>query len=142
MIRHFTMEDYDEVFQLWKSTPGMGLRSLDDSREGIARFVNRNPSTNFVAVENGSIVGSVLSGHDGRRGFLYHTSVKPSYRRRSIGKELVEKVMEAMRQERILKLSLVCLSENELGKQFWESLGWVRREDLNFYSLSIHENNI
>ncbi len=139
MIRLFTMEDYDEVFQLWKSTPGMGLRSLEDSREGILRFMNRNPGTNFVAVENGRILGAILSGHDGRRGFLYHTCVKACHRRRSIGRELVEKVVEAMQQEGILKLSLVCYSENDLGNQFWETLGWKRREELYFYSLSIHE---
>ena len=142
MIRNFTMEDYDEVYQLWKSTPGMGLRSMDDSREGIERFMKRNPNTNFVAVETGSILGAILSGHDGRRGFLYHTCVKNSYRRRSIGRKLVEKVMDAMRQEGINKLSLVCFSENESGNQFWKSLGWIKREDLNFYSLSIHEDNV
>jgi N-acetylglutamate synthase len=140
LIRHFTMEDYDEVFQLWQSTPGMGLRDLEDSREGIKKFINRNPGTNFVAVENGSILGAVLSGHDGRRGFLYHTCVKACCRRRSIGRDLVEKVIEAMQQEGILKLSLVCYLDNELGNQFWETLGWIRRDELYFYSLSIHES--
>jgi ribosomal protein S18 acetylase RimI-like enzyme len=133
------MEDYDEVYQLWKATPGMGLRSLDDSKEGIAKFISRNPSTNFVAVENGSIIGTVLSGHDGRRGFLYHTCVKASCQRRSIGRKLVEKVIAAMQQEGIMKLSLVCFSDNENGNQFWESLGWINREELNFYSFSIFE---
>ncbi len=142
MIRDFTMEDYAEVYQLWKATPGMGLRSLDDSREGIARFIRRNPDTNFVAVEDGSIIGAILSGHDGRRGFIYHTCVKPSCRRRSIGRELVGKVAEAMRQEGILKLSLVCFSENEQGNRFWKSLGWMNREELNFYSFCIHEDNV
>ncbi|HHV11958.1 MAG TPA: GNAT family N-acetyltransferase [Clostridiales bacterium] len=137
MIRNFTMEDYDEVYQLWKATPGMGLRSLDDSREGIARFVRRNPNTNFVAVDGGSIIGAILSGHDGRRGFLYHACVKPSCRRRSIGGELVGKVTEAMGQEGIIKLSLVCFSENEPGNRFWEALGWTKREELNFYSFEI-----
>jgi ribosomal protein S18 acetylase RimI-like enzyme len=133
------MEDYDEVYQLWKATPGMGLRSLDDSKEGIAKFISRNPSTNFVAVENGSIIGTVLSGHDGRRGFLYHTCVKVSCQRRSTGRKLVEKVIAAMQQEGIMKLSLVCFSDNENGNQFWESLGWINREELNFYSFSILE---
>lgn len=139
IIRLFSINDYDEVYQLWTSTPGIGLRSTEDSREGIASFIRRNPNTSFVAVEGGSVLGAVLSGHDGRRGFLYHTCVKASYRRSSIGKLLVEKVMEAMRQEGIRRLSLVCFSENGLGNQFWEALGWVKRDDLNFYSFSLQE---
>lgn len=137
LIRHFSIEDYDEVYQLWKSTPGIGLRSTEDSREGITSFIRRNPNTSFVAIEGGSILGTVLSGHDGRRGFVYHTCVKASSRRSSIGKKLVEKMMEAMRQEGISDLTLVCYSENDLGNKFWEALGWRKREDLNFYSFSL-----
>ncbi|MDF2943929.1 MAG: N-acetylglutamate synthase [Herbinix sp.] len=140
MIRLFTMNDYDEVYQLWKSTPGVGLRSLDDSREGIAQFIRRNPTTNFVAIEDDCVVGVTLSGHDGRRGFLYHTCVENSYRQRSLGKQLVQHVIEAMKAEKITKLALVCFTENNPGNHFWNTLGWQMRTDLNYYTISIDGN--
>lgn len=142
MIRLFTINDYDEVYQLWKRTPGVGLRTMDDSKEGILRFLERNLSTNFVAVEDGHIVGVVLGGHDGRRGYVYHVCVDETYRRRSIGRELMERIIEAMKKERITKLGLVCFSENNRGKEFWQGLGFEQRTDLNYYTISINENNI
>lgn len=141
MIRHFTMEDYEQVYQLWLRTPGMGLRSLDDSREGIERFLNRNPHSNFVAEENGLIVGSVLSGHDGRRGFIYHLCVDESYRRKSIARQLLKHVEAAMKAEKIHRLALFCKRDNSLGNLFWNRMGWESREDLNLFVLSINDNN-
>ena len=142
MIRPLTMDDYDEISQLWKRTPGVGLRSIDDSREGIQRFLVRNPSTNYVAEEDGHIVGVVLGGHDGRRGYIYHTCVEESYRRQSIGRELMEGIIKAMKEEGITKLGLVCFAENDQGNNFWKGLGWEIRSDLNYYTISINENNI
>ena len=141
MIRNFTMKDYEEVYQLWKSTPGVGLRSLDDSREGITKFIRRNPTTNFVAKEDGQIIGVALSGHDGRRGFLYHTCVDEEHRRRSVGKQLVEHVIASMKEEKITRLALVCFSRNESGNGFWSRLGWTKRVDLNYYTLSLDDSN-
>ena len=60
MIREMTQTDYEEIFDLWKSTDGMGLRSLDDSQQGISAFLKRNPTTNFVATDNGEIVCTIL----------------------------------------------------------------------------------
>lgn len=141
MIRLFTIDDYEEVYQLWKSTPGVGLRTMDDSREGIERFLKRNPSTNFVAEEDGHIIGVVLGGHDGRRGYIYHTCVAETYRRRSIGRQLMERITEAMKDERITKLGLVCFAENNKGNEFWSGLGYEHRSDLNYYTISINEQN-
>ncbi len=141
MIRLFLIEDYDQVCRLWKRTPGVGLRSMDDSREGLEQFLKRNPTTNFVAAEDGDIVGVVLGGHDGRRGYLYHVCVAEAYRRRSLGKQLIEKLVQAMRAENITKLGLVCFKENEAGNCFWNELGWEQRSDLNYYSVSINDNN-
>jgi ribosomal protein S18 acetylase RimI-like enzyme len=135
------MKDYDEVYQLWKRTPGVGLRNLDDSREGIAKFIGRNPATNFVAEEVGKIIGVALSGHDGRRGYLYHVCVDEAHRRRSLGKQLVDQVTKAMKTENITRLALVCFTQNEPGNGFWSRLGWTRRSDLNYYTLSINQNN-
>ena len=98
MIRTMTMEDYDGVYKLWTKIRGFGLRSVDDSREGVARFLKRNPTTSVVAVEDGEVVGSILCGHDGRRGCLYHVCVDEEYRRRGIGKAMVVKAMEEDRK--------------------------------------------
>ncbi len=142
MIRFFTESDYDEVYQLWKNMPGVGLRSMDDSKEGITRFIRRNPTTNFVATHNGRIVGVALGGHDGRRGYLYHVCVEESYRQKSIGRQLIQYVIESMKAEKISRLALFCLKDNNLGNEVWKSLGWTKRTDLNCYALNIIDDGV
>lgn len=137
MIRLMRIGDYDEIYQLWKRTPGVGLRSLDDSREGIHKFLLRNPNTNFVTLIEDKIVGVVLGGQDQRRGYLYHVCVDPEFRRRSIGRKMILTVAEAMKVEGITKLSIVAFSDNELGNSFWRDLGWELRNDLNIYSFDL-----
>lgn len=100
MIREMTIDDYEEVYTLWKKIKGFGLRSIDDSREGVDRFLKRNPTSSVVAEEDGKIVGSILCGHDGRRGCFYHVCVDKDYRRRGIGKNMVVFAMEALRREK------------------------------------------
>ena len=99
MVRLMTIEDYEEVHALWMKIKGFAIRSIDDSREGVERFLRRNPTTSVVAVEDGRIVGAILCGHDGRQGCLYHVCVDPAYRRRGIGKTMVVFCMEALRKE-------------------------------------------
>ncbi len=142
MIRQFTMKDYDEVFDLWKATPGVGLRSMDDSREGIEQFLRRNPTTNFVAVEDEQIVGVILGGHDGRRGAIYHACVREAYRRCNIAAKMMDCLIEAMKKENITRIALVCYKNNEAGNHFWSAYGFQKREDLNYYTYVIDENNI
>ncbi|MBH1941266.1 GNAT family N-acetyltransferase [Mobilitalea sibirica] len=142
MIRLLCMNDYNQMYKLWKKSPGVGLRSLDDSREGIERFLRRNPSTNFISWEDGHIVGVILSGHDGRRGYIYHLCVEESYRRRSIGRKLVEHVIMAMRNEKINKLALVAFHDNSPANNFWNKMGWEIRRDLNYYTISLNDNNL
>jgi ribosomal protein S18 acetylase RimI-like enzyme len=137
-----TIDDYDGVYRLWKKIKGFGLRSVDDSREGVQRFLRRNPATSVVAEEDGKIVGSILCGHDGRRGCLYHVCVDSQYRRRGIGKEMVVKAMEALRQEEINKVSLIAFTKNDIGNAFWNTIGWTRRLDLNYYDFALNEENI
>lgn len=141
-IRPMSIEDYDKVNQLWKSTEGMGMRSLDDSFEGIEKFLKRNPTTNFVAQIENNIVGVILCGHDGRRGYIYHTAVNIEYRKIGIGRELVNTAINALKKENINKVALVVFSSNDLGNKFWESLGFIRRDDLIYRNLSINEKNI
>lgn len=141
MIRPMTIDDYSEVYKLWQGTPGVGLFNLDDSREGIDRFLRANPTTSFVAVYDGCIVGVMLGGHDGRRGFIYHACVHKDYRHRSIGRQLFEHVKRSMQTEKINRLALVAFKDNSLAEAFWKEMGWEERQDLNYYTFSLNENN-
>ena len=128
--REMVEEDYDQVYQLWLSCAGMGLNDLDDSKEGIARFLQRNPQTCLVAVENQTIIGAILVGSDGRRAYIYHTAVHPNYRRRGIARQLVETVLTVLDDLKIHKVALVVFKRNAEGNKFWEKLGFSVREDL------------
>ena len=140
-IKLLTIEDYAIVFQLWTNTKGMGMRSLDDSFEGIEKFLIRNPTTNYIAQVENKIVGVILCGHDGRRGYIYHTAVNSYYRGKGIGKKLVNTVLEALKKEEINKVELVVFDSNDLGNKFWKSLGFDKRNDLIYRNLSINEDN-
>ena len=142
MIRIMTMDDYDAVYKLWKKIHGFGIRSIDDSREGIERFIKRNPNTSIVAEVDGKIVGSILCGHDGRRGCFYHVCVDENYRRRGIGKTMVVHAMEELKRENINKVSLIAFTKNDIGNAFWNQIGWTKREDLNYYDFTLNEENI
>ncbi len=136
-----TIDDYEDAFKLWSNTEGIGLRTLDDSREGIDTFLKRNPNTNFVYRHDDELIGTILSGHDGRRGYIYHAVVKSNYRRFGIGKKLVKEAIAALEQEGINKVALVVFSNNQEGNAFWESLGFTERSDLNYRNLAINLNN-
>ncbi len=138
-IRNMTIDDYEQVYNLWINTPGMGLNSVDDSKEGIEKYLNRNPQTCFVAEENNCIIGVILSGHDGRRGFIHHTAVANDFRHQGIGRSLTEHAMEALKACGIIKVSLVVFSKNETGNAFWEKLGFKIRDDLYYRNRSIIE---
>lgn len=140
--RVMTIEDYSQVFNLWMSIKGFAMKSLDDSFEGVSMFLKRNPLTSVVAVEDGRIVGSILCGHDGRRGCMYHVCVHPDYRRRGIGKEMVVFAMNALKRENISKVSLIAFTKNDIGNAFWNTIGWTKREDLNYYDFVLNSSNI
>ena len=141
MIRIMTIEDYERVYTLWSGTKGMGLRSIDDSKEGIARFLRRNPTTCFVAEADGEVVGAIICGHDGRRGYIYHTAVKESLRGQGIGKQLADKACEALKAEGITRCGLFVFADNEGGKDFWLSQGWLTRPDLVYFNLPLYSEN-
>lgn len=125
-----TPEDYNKVYALWMSCTGMGLNDLDDSEEGIRRYLERNPDTCFVAEEGSELAGAILSGHDGRRGYIYHTAVAPAWQRQGIGTKLVEAAITAMRSAGINKAALVVFARNRSGNAFWERMGFTTREDI------------
>lgn len=142
MIRIMTIDDYAGVYDLWMKIKGFGIRSLDDSRDGVMRFLRRNPAISVVAVEDGKIVGSILCGHDGRRGCMYHVCVDVAYRRRGIGKAMVVMAMEALKKEEISKVSLIAFTKNDVGNAFWNTIGWTERLDLNYYDFVLNTENI
>ena len=142
MIRTMTIEDYEQVYALWKKIHGFGLRSIDDSRDGVEKFLKRNPTTSVVATEDGKIVGAILCGHDGRRGCLYHVCVDEAYRRRGIGKAMVVQSMEALKEEGISNVSLIAFTQNDIGNAFWNTIGWTERQDLNYYDFVLNTENI
>ena len=141
-IREMKIEDYDQVFALWKTIKGFGIRSVDDSREGIERFLKWNPGLSVVAEEKGMIVGAILCGSDGRRGCLYHVCVHKDFRRQGIGKTMVIWCMEKLRELQINKVSLIAFTKNDVGNAFWKEIGWTKREDLNYYDFTLNEKNI
>lgn len=141
-IRAMELADYELVKKLWMSIHGFAIRSIDDSREGVARFLLRNPGISVVCEEEGEIVGAILCGHDGRRGCLYHVCVKEEFRRRGIGKQMVTFCMKRLQEEGINKVSLIAFSVNDIGNAFWNCIGWTKREDLNYYDFVLNDNNI
>ena len=141
-IRGMTIEDYDGVYTLWMTIKGFAIRSIDDAREGVERFLSRNPGISVVAVKDGEIVGSILCGHDGRRGCLYHVCVREDCRMQGIGKSMVVYCMDALEREHISKVSLIVFTKYDIGNAFWKGIGWTKREDLNYYDFVLNRENI
>lgn len=138
-IRQMQIADYPLLYDLWFSVPGMGLNTLDDSEEGVARFLARNPETCFVAEENGQVIGCIMSGHDGRRGYIYHTCVHPHHRRKGIGRMLTDAALDALHGCGIHKVALVVFSDNTTGNAFWERMDFTAREDLVYRNRALSE---
>ena len=139
LIRKMSIDDYEAVYKLWINTPGMGLNTTDDSKDGIEKYLYRNPNTCFVAENENEIIGVIMSGHDGRRGLIHHTSVKASEREQGIGSALLESAMSALKSEGIHKTALVVFAKNKIGNAFWEKRGFTSREDLVYRNKNISE---
>ena len=136
-IRIMTAADYGEVEWLWKSCPGVGLNAIDDSEEGVAKFLKRNPDTCFVAEEDNAIIGAIMAGNDGRRGYIYHTAVAESCRCRGIGSALVSSAIKALKANGINKAALVVFKDNDKGNSFWKKFGFSERDDLIYRNMFI-----
>jgi len=132
-----TINDYSQVYSLWLNTPNMGLNNLDDSKEGIAKYLARNPNTCFVAEKDGRVIGAILSGHDGRRGYIHHTAVEKSEQRHGVGAALLNAAMDALEREVINKAALVVFGDNKNGNAFWEKQGFAARADLVYRNKAI-----
>jgi ribosomal protein S18 acetylase RimI-like enzyme len=132
----FKIKNYQNVISLWKSCEGIGLSSAD-SRDNMQTFLRRNPGMSFVAKYQKKIIGAVLCGHDGRRGYLHHLAVHPAYRNQGIGRSLVERCIRALKRSGIQKCHLFIFNRNIEGIQFWEKIGWTPRNDLRIVSREI-----
>jgi len=152
-----TMDDYDAVYALWASLPGIGLHDHEDSREGMAYYLKRNPESCFVAQEgaphnhpgpadlpsqggNCRIIGAVLCGNDGRRGYINHLAVAIEHQGKGLGRALVSECLAAMRKENIAKCNLVVFKSNDEGNAFWDAIGATRRDDALYRSIETGEN--
>lgn len=141
-VRSMKEEDFEEAHNLWMTIHGFGIRSIDDSKEGVLRFLKRNPNTSAVAEVDGKIVGTILCGHDGRTGSFYHVCVHEDFRRRGIGKSMAIFCMRALQEEKVNKVSLIAFTGNTIGNKFWHEEGWNMREDVNVYDFILNEENI
>lgn len=139
-ISPFVMQDYDEVYALWQRCEGVGLSSAD-SRQSIAAYLARNPGMSFTARDGETIVGAILCGHDGRRGYIHHLAVQEGYRRQGIGRHLVNHALALLIDEGIQKCHLFIFHENESGIAFWQNAGWTYRHDIRVISTNINEGN-
>ena len=140
IIRQVTMEDYDAFYALWDSTEQTrrALNPVDDSREGIARYLKRNPNTCFAAVQGERLVGVILAGHDGRRAIIHHLCVHPDCRRMGIASRLVAMAEEALQKEGIQKVFGLVFKDNDAANMFWETQGYTARTNLNYRNKSMN----
>ena len=129
IVRPFRVKDYDAVIALWRRTEGVGLNE-SDTRRAIAAFLQRNPRLSFVVEKGGRIIGAVLCGHDGRRGYLHHLAVAESHRGQGLGRLLVDRCLARLREDGIDKCNIFLFADNQEGRKFWETIGWKERGDL------------
>lgn len=137
VIRVMEPKDYTEAMELWNGSSGVGINP-DDSEQNIKNYLIRNPKTSFVAIEKNKVIGAIMAGHDGYRGFIHHTAVAKQYRKQGIGEKLVDASLKAIKNEGVNKVVLVVFQTNELGNAFWEKQGFKVRDDLCYRDLRIN----
>lgn len=135
-ISQFTIDAYEQVMAMWTDIPGIGLSDAD-TKENINRYLDRNPGMSFSAEKDDRIVGAVLCGHDGRRGYIHHLAVHANYRRQGIGRKLIDNCISALENIGIKKCHLFIFNDNTVGMRFWESLAWSYRSDISVISKTI-----
>ena len=137
-----TIDDFEQVHSLWMEIHGFGIRSIDDSKEGVERFIRRNPTTSMVqcVMEKLSVQSSAGMTEEGQD--VIHVCVQENYRKHGIGQKLVERCLEALKAEKISKVNLIAFKQNEIGNRFWQSLGWKYCDNVNYYEYVLNEENI
>ena len=142
VIRYMTKDDYPGVKMLWDNIEGFRIRKIDDSQDGILKLLERNPKMSIVAEKDGTIVGNILCGHDGRTGMLYHVCVDTAFRQQGIGKNMVNMAISALKRDGISTVTLIAMVTNEMGNLFWQKMGWTERTDMNYYNYVINGENV
>lgn len=132
-ISPFKIELYQKVMNLWQQCEGVGLGD-SDTKENIELFLQRNPKMSFIVEKDNELIGVILGGHDGRRGYIHHLAVLPSHRRQGAGRLLVEACLNSLKENGILKCHIFMFNNNDNGKRFWESTGWTYRTDISLFS--------
>ncbi|MGA9776916.1 MAG: GNAT family N-acetyltransferase [Limisphaerales bacterium] len=138
IVRHFRIQDYEAVVALWRRTEGVGLNE-SDTRPAIAAYLRHNPRFSFVAEKNGRVVGAVLCGHDGRRGYLHHLAVAGRHRQRGIGRQLVNACLAKLRLAGIQKCNIFIFADNAAGMKFWTRTGWKLRTELRVMQIQLDD---
>ena len=142
IIRYMMKDDYPGVKMLWDNIEGFRIRKVDDSQAGILKLLERNPKMSIVAEKDGTIIGNILCGHDGRTGMLYHVCVDTAFRQQGIGKNMVNMAIDALKREGIGTVTLIAMVTNEMGNLFWQKMGWTERRDMNYYNYVINGENV
>jgi ribosomal protein S18 acetylase RimI-like enzyme len=135
-ISEMNIADYSALVEIWKSDPGIGL-GPGDEEEGILRYLKRNPGMSFIAKSEDKIVGTILAGNDGRRGYIYHLFVLPGHRGKKVGNQLLEQALAAMSKEGIPRCLITVLKENSIGNDFWRAKEWTSVDFVNVYSTTL-----
>lgn len=138
-VRRMIDRDYAAAYSLWKAMPGMGLSSAD-REEALLSFLHRNPDTCLAADDSGKLIGTILGGSDGRRGYLYHLAVHPDYQKRGLGRRLVDACLAALQAQGIEKCHIFVIADNEEGLKFWQKAGWTLRQDILILSKDIKKS--
>ena len=140
IIRAMTLQDHGQLTQLLKETAGVALREAD-SEEAFSRYLHRNPGLSFVVEDEArQIVGCVMCGHDGRRGYLQHLVVRPEHRGKELGTRLYQRCIDKLATIGIEKTHIFVFRNNDNANLFWSGKGWQRRDDICVYSLNISDN--
>lgn len=132
-VREMTISDYDQAYRLWSEIEGLAL-SEADSRSSIDSYLKRNAGLSYIAETNGKVIGTILAGHDGRRGFIYHLAVDPDFRKRKLGLKLVSKSLQSLAEQGIDKCHIFVIDNNFTGNLFWSAAGWKKRSGFFVYS--------
>ena len=136
-IVEISVGNFEELIALWQAAAGVGLDRDSDTKERIATYLRRNPGLSFAAWDGGRIVGAVLCGHDGRRGYMHHLAVAEAWRGRGIGRALVEKAISRLQMMGVRKCNIFLYADNTGGYGFWRRMGWIERTDSKVMSKDI-----
>lgn len=137
-MKYFEMRKnhFSLVRKFWECTDGIKL-TIGDSENEFESFLKRNKGMSFICKDKSILIGTILCGHDGRRGFIYHLAVDKNYRNMSIAKTLINKSITQLKSQGIKRCMLMADSINENAKSFWIKMQWRKRDDLQMFSIDL-----